>query len=115
MTKDTLEEFLQLRAGIEPLNSRMRKNNLVLREKYMRLQPEDTRQELAEKSVKKRIKTRVGWREESKEQIKLVINRKGNCGSDDPVEHQHHTSQTGEEERVLYGTGAKATDGVRDS
>ena len=85
MTKDTPEEFLQLQAGIEPLNSRMRKNNLVLREKYMRLQPGDTRKELAEKSVKRRIKTRVGWREESKEQTELVINRKTEKASVDPM------------------------------
>ena len=54
MTKDTPEEFLQLQAGIEPLNSRMRKNNLVLREKYMRLQSGATRKELAEKAVKRK-------------------------------------------------------------
>ena len=82
MTKDTPEEFLQLQAGIEPLNSRMRKNNLVLREKYMRLQPGDTRKELA---VKRRIKTRVGWREESKKQTELVINRKTEKASVDPM------------------------------
>ena len=85
MTKDTSEEFLQLQARIQSLNSRMRKNNLVLREKYTRLQPGDTKKELAEKSVKRRIKTRVGWREESKEKTELVINRKTEKASVDPV------------------------------
>ena len=51
----------------------------------MRLQPGDTRKELAEKSVKRRIKTRVRWREESKEQTELVINRKTEKASVDPM------------------------------
>ena len=85
MAKDTPEEFLQLQAGMEPITVRLEKNSMVLREKYMRLQPNDNRRLLAEKVVKQRIKSRVGWREETKEQATIKINRNIERTSVDPM------------------------------
>ena len=85
MAKDTPIEFLQLQTGMEPVNSRLEKNSLILREKYMRLQPDDSRRVLSERTVKQRIKTRVGWREMSQEQARKECNRSTEKARVDPM------------------------------
>ena len=49
MAKTTPVDFLRLEAGIEPLYERMSKNNQIMWERYMRLEPNDQRMMLAEK------------------------------------------------------------------
>ena len=70
---------------MEPITVRLEKNSMVLREKYMRLRPNNNRRLLAEKVVKQRIKSRVGWREETKEQAAIKINRNIKRTSVDPM------------------------------
>ena len=48
---------------------------MILREKYVRLENEDKRRQLMEREVPKRLKTRSGWREETKAAAGETINR----------------------------------------
>ena len=75
MAKDTPEEFLRLQTGIEPITGRLEKNSMILREKHMRLEPEDSRRLLAEKEVKSRLKSKIGWRKETSNQAQATHNR----------------------------------------
>jgi len=85
MSKDTPIEFLQLQTGMEPVNARLEKNCTILREKYMRLQPDDSRRLLSEHTVKRRIKSRIGWREMSQDQAKTEHNRSIEKARVDPM------------------------------
>ena len=67
MAKDTPVEFLRFQTGMEPIMTRLDKNSRILREKYMRLDHTDSRRKLAEKQVRRRIKSRIGWRVETKD------------------------------------------------
>lgn len=75
MAQKTPVEFLQLQAGIEPFKLRMEKNNQIMYERYMRLKPDDSRRVLATKEVKKRLKSRIGWRKETEQVMTGDYNR----------------------------------------
>ena len=85
MAKDTPIEFLQLQTGMEPINVRMEKNCAILREKYIRLQPDDSRRILSERTVRRRIKSRVGWRAVTQKQAEAKYNRSTEKARVDPV------------------------------
>ena len=53
---------MHLETGIEPLNERMMKSDLILRDKYRRLPVEDKRRQMVDKDAPIRLKTRIGWR-----------------------------------------------------
>ena len=55
-------DFRQLEAGIEPLGSRIEKQNITMWEKCIRLEEEDTRRVMACKNVKQMLLIRQGWR-----------------------------------------------------
>ena len=55
-------DFLHLETGIEPLEDRFRKNNMLMRERYLRLPEEDSRRVLMEKEARVSLKTRRGLR-----------------------------------------------------
>ena len=59
-------DFMHLETGIEPLSERMLKNDLILRDKYRRLPGKDKRKVMVEKQAPIRLKTRRGWRHETK-------------------------------------------------
>ena len=58
-------DFLRLEANIEPLYSRMVKNDQITRDRFMRLPDTDPRSILLKKEVPMRLSTRFGWRHES--------------------------------------------------
>ena len=58
-------DFLHLEAGIEPIASRLAKNDDITRERYARLPPEDPRHKMLVRTYPQRRKpltTRLGWR-----------------------------------------------------
>ena len=75
MAKPTQIDFLRLEAGLEPLRLRMEKNNEVMYERYMRLEPNDPRRVLASRNVVLRLKSRIGWRKETEERMNNEYNR----------------------------------------
>ena len=60
MARDSPIDFLRLETGIEPLETRIDKTCQILWEKYIRLEKEDPRRKLTEKTVKQRLKSRFG-------------------------------------------------------
>ena len=65
MTATCPIDYLHLEAGIEPLESRLAKNDDITRERYARLPPEDPRHKMLVKSYparRKPLTTRLGWR-----------------------------------------------------
>ena len=58
-------DFVHTETGIEPLEDRFRKNNMVKYEEYLRLEGSDPRRVMLEKSASIRLKTRCGWRAKS--------------------------------------------------
>lgn len=69
-------DFLRLEAGIEPLEARMKKNNVITWERYRRLGEEDSRRKLIETEDRTRLTTRHGWRHKTREAAtSLVFNR----------------------------------------
>ena len=66
MSKTTPIDFLRCETGIEPLELRMTKNNMITFERYRRLEKDDNRRRMMEKEVKCRLTTRKGWRHETK-------------------------------------------------
>ena len=60
-------DFLSLETDVEPLANRMEKIDEILREKYQTLPDKDPRKEMITKKVKTRLKTRLGWRNKTKE------------------------------------------------
>ena len=66
LTKGCPVDFLNLEAGVEPLHVRMRKNNEILVDKYRRLPEDDDRRILLTKAAPVRLKTRHGWRNNTK-------------------------------------------------
>ena len=55
-------DFVHAETGIEPLEDRLIKNNMVKYEEYLRLESNDPRRVMLEKSAPVRLKTRCGWR-----------------------------------------------------
>ena len=60
-------EFLHLETGIEPMQDRFRKNNMLMRERYLRLPEEDSRRVLMEKEAPVNLKSRKGLRHATKD------------------------------------------------
>ena len=60
-------EFLHLETGIEPMQDRFRKNNMLMRERYLRLPEEDSRRVLMEKEAPVSLKSRKGLRHATKD------------------------------------------------
>ena len=62
-------DFLRLETDIEPLSTRMEKNDMITAERYKRLPADDDRRRMMEKPIRGRgnsaIKTREGWREQT--------------------------------------------------
>jgi len=62
-------DFLRLETEIEPLRTRMKKNDMITAERYKRLEADDGRRKLMEKPIRGKgnsiVKTRDGWREET--------------------------------------------------
>ena len=85
MARDSPCDFLRLQTGIEPLQHRMEKNSMIMRERYMRLEKEDGRRLLAEKEVKTRLLTRAGWRAETQDMTKEKMNREAKKTMVDPM------------------------------
>ena len=75
MAKTTPVDFLRLQAGIEPLESRVEKNNMIQWERFARLKPNDARKKLAEEEIKQRIASRAGWRTLTKNKMNHNLNR----------------------------------------
>ena len=55
-------DFLHLETGIEPIASRLEKNDEILWDRYARLPESDSRRQLLDRDVPARLKTRPGWR-----------------------------------------------------
>ena len=68
--KTTPQDYLNLETGIEPLNARLTKNNMIAWDKYQRNKEEDERRVLLTRDVPPRIKTRAGWRNVTKPMMK---------------------------------------------
>ena len=62
-------DFLHLETGIEPLQVRYIKNDMVTYERYARLPVDDPRRQLIEKNAPTRLKTRLGWRQQTKQRM----------------------------------------------
>ena len=75
MAKTTPIDFLRLQAGLEPLEERIDKSCVIMREKLMRLSETDARQKLMEEEVKIRLKTKLGWREKTLDKVDQNLNR----------------------------------------
>ena len=75
MARDSPIDFLRLETGIEPLETRIDKTCQILWEKYIRLEKEDPRRKLTEKTVKQRLKSRFGWRLETAPKMNGTLNR----------------------------------------
>ena len=69
MSKTTPLDFLRCETNIEPLEERMKKNSMITYEKYSRLEESDARRRLMEKEVTHGLKTRHGWRHETKKEM----------------------------------------------
>ena len=66
-------DYLHLEASIEPMASRLEKNDDLVRERYARLPPEDPRHRLLMKTFpprRKKLLTRPGWRATTEERSK---------------------------------------------
>ena len=62
--------------GVEPIQDRLRKNDMVTWDKYARLPLEDNRRKMLDKEVPPRLKTRQGWRWKTrKEMVRFEYNR----------------------------------------
>ena len=55
-------DFLRLETEIEPLKTRMKKNDQITAERYKRLDEGDGRRRMMEKKAPTRLDTRAGWR-----------------------------------------------------
>ena len=55
-------DFLHLETGVEPVQLRLQKRSILLRERYRRFKPYDSRRQLLEKKRPVRLTTRLGWR-----------------------------------------------------
>ena len=75
MARDSPIDFLRLETGIEPLETRIDKTCQILWEKYIRLEKEDPRRKLTEKTVKQRLKSRFGWRLKTAPKMNRTLNR----------------------------------------
>ena len=62
LTKTCPEEFLNLETGVEPLAMRFLKIDEITHDKYSRLPPDDSRNQLINTNVPPRLKTREGLR-----------------------------------------------------
>ena len=60
--KTTPVDFLRLETEVEPLRSRMKKNDQIAAERYKRLDVGDGRRKMMEKVAQTRLGTRMGWR-----------------------------------------------------
>ena len=89
MARTTPIDFLRLEAGLEPINSRLEKNSQVMWERYKRLRQEDNRRVMAEKEVKRRLKSRVGWRHGMNEMVREEYNREMPVARVDPMTPLH--------------------------
>ena len=76
MAKRSPTDFMRLETGIEPLHVRLEKNDEVMWERYKRFEEEDPRRKLAEKRVKKRLDTRLGWRYKTEPKMDKNLNRR---------------------------------------
>ena len=64
-------EFVHVETGIEPLEDRLRKNNMIKYEEYLRLEGDDSRKRMLEKTAPTRLKTRCGWRAKTEALMKM--------------------------------------------
>ena len=65
LSKTCPVDFLRLETEVEPLKSRMLKNDMITAERYKRLETDDSRRVMMEKAVRtgSRLKSRYGWRD----------------------------------------------------
>ena len=55
-------DFLHAETGVEPLKDRLQKNDMVMYERYLRLEGQDPRRKMLEHKQDSRLLTRIGWR-----------------------------------------------------
>ena len=55
-------DFVHAETGVEPLEDRLRKNDMIKYEEYLRLEEDDPRRKMLEKRGAERLLTRIGWR-----------------------------------------------------
>jgi ribonuclease HI/exonuclease III len=69
-------DFLRLETEVEPLKSRMKKNDQITAERYKRLEAGDGRRIMMEKVARTRLDTRPGWRKSTMETMQeYEVNR----------------------------------------
>ena len=59
-------DFLHLETGVEPIECRLDKNDLITWDRYARLPTSDSRRQLIENDIPPRLKTREGFRERTR-------------------------------------------------
>ena len=75
LAKTCLVDLLRLKTNIEPLTFRMQKTDEITWDKYKRLPGSDARRKLVDSEVPPKLKTRHGWRNETKDRAPDNIKR----------------------------------------
>ena len=92
LTKTCPEEFLNLETGVEPLAMRFLKIDEITHDKYSRLPPDDSRNQLINTNVPPRLKTREGFRWKTEGRTNKNIKRDTTTPPTPPWRHMPNLS-----------------------